>query len=101
MKDLQNQRPKILPPITATEIVQPDDDDVQIGYMKQTHRPRTSYISSHLPEKELTPKEKMMLNKLKKADEEGAKMRFVFQKNVFKKICFDGKITKHIGTKKL
>lgn len=77
LKNLQTQRQKILPPLTATEIVQPDDDDVQIGHMNQTQRPTTSYISSHLPNKQLTPKEKMILNKLKKADEEGAKMRQV------------------------
>lgn len=83
LKDLQTQR-KILPPLTATEIVQPDDDDVHIGRMNQTQRPRTSYISSHSPNKQLTPKEKMILNKLKKADEEGAKMRHV--KEILKKI---------------
>ncbi|RNA05287.1 Serine threonine- kinase Nek11, partial [Brachionus plicatilis] len=81
LKDLQAQRQKILPPITATEIVQPDDDDVQIGHGKNTQRPRTSYVSPNFTEKELTPKEKMMLNKLRKADEEGARMSLLAQQN--------------------
>ena len=81
LKDLQIQgQHKVLPPITSTEIVQPDndDEDVRIGIRHQTitQRQKTSYFPSREPEKEMTPKERMMLNKLIKADEEGAKIRY-------------------------
>ena len=56
-----------------------DDDDVHSGINQPVlQRPKPS---SQLPTqsvqqgvKELTPKEKMLLNKLKKADEEAAKL---------------------------
>ncbi|CAF0886112.1 unnamed protein product [Brachionus calyciflorus] len=84
LRDLQSQRQqKILPQLTATQTVQPDDDeDIKIGQNFQTviSRPKTTVYTS-APEKELTPKEKMLLNKLKKADEEGAKMSQITKDN--------------------
>ena len=58
-----------------------DDDDVRSG-VNQPIRPKTSGATPSIapssplnnPGKELTPKERMMLNKLKKADEEAAKV---------------------------
>lgn len=61
-----------------------DDDDVRSG-VNQPIRPKTSGATPSIapssplnnPGKELTPKERMMLNKLKKADEQAVKVGYI------------------------
>jgi hypothetical protein len=66
----------------ANVISYDDDDDVRSGKNEIIQRPKTSgpmvrtqqQADEPSPQKELTPKEKMIMNKLKKADEEAAKV---------------------------
>lgn len=85
LKDLQKQENKPQSNLKATLVVPPnrikqdesfdDDDDVKSGSNLPTYpRPKTSTAPNVNSGKELTPKERMLLNKLKKADEEAAKV---------------------------
>lgn len=76
---LQQQQQSVIS--TKEVLYHDDDDDVRSGVNQPILRPKTSkeppsptLVVPTAGGKELTPKEKLLINKLKKADEEAAKM---------------------------
>jgi hypothetical protein len=73
-----------------------DDEDIRSGVNQPSYqmnnRPKTSVASfgpkktEGYPEKELTPKERMLMNKLKRADEEAVKMSQMAKENYEERI---------------
>jgi len=70
----------VAPPQPSTQNKEPeydDDDDVHSG-VNQPASPLAKQKNAASPAgKELTPKERLLLNKLKKADEEAAKVGYI------------------------
>jgi hypothetical protein len=91
MKDLRAQKPVETPQskVQEEDIDENDDEDTITNNSFQTQQMQPQTIGGNKTLKDLTPKERMLLNKLKKADEEAKKLGQMAKENYEERILRD------------